>query len=192
MNYKNLSDQALLELYIKGSVAAFEELVFRHQTKLYNYILMMVRQPALAEDIFQETFVKVIKSIKEGKYYDDGKFLSWVTRIAHNLIIDHFRREKKMKLVSTDNEEFPVISHNLITLSSEEGIVKKQLTKEVRMLIEHLPVEQREVVIMRVYLDMSFKEIAEQTGVSLNTALGRMRYALINLRKLLAQKVNSA
>lgn len=152
----------------------------------------MVRQPALAEDIFQETFVKVIRSIREGKYYDDGKFFSWVTRIAHNLIIDHFRREKKMKMVSTDNEQMPVLNMTLLATSTEDGMVREQMLKEVRGLIEHLPFEQREVVIMRIYLDMSFKEIAEQTGVSLNTALGRMRYALINLRKMLANKLKTA
>jgi len=192
VNYKVLSDQALLDLFIQGRREAFEELVLRHQSRLYNYILMMVRQPALAEDIFQETFVKVIRSIREGKYYDDGKFFSWVTRIAHNLIIDHFRREKKMKMVSTDNEEMPVLNMTLLATSTEDGMVREQMLKEVRGLIEHLPFEQREVVIMRIYLDMSFKEIAEQTGVSLNTALGRMRYALINLRKMLANKLKTA
>ncbi|MGC8823449.1 MAG: sigma-70 family RNA polymerase sigma factor [Bacteroidales bacterium] len=192
MNYNVLSDQALLDLYSQGRIEAFEELVLRHQTRLYNYILMMVRQPALAEDIFQETFVKVIRSIREGKYYDDGKFLSWVTRIAHNLIIDHYRREKKMKMVSSDNEENPLANINMMAASTEDGIVKHQMLKEVRSFIEQLPFEQREVVIMRVYLDMSFKEIAEQTGVSLNTALGRMRYALINLRKMMAQRVKTA
>lgn len=192
MNYKVLSDQALLDLYIQGRREAFEELVLRHQTKLYNYILMMVRQPALAEDIFQETFVKVIRSVREGKYYDDGKFFSWVTRIAHNLIIDHFRREKKMKMISSDNDDAPLTSVAVLAASTEEDMVKNQMLKEVRNLIEHLPFEQREVVIMRIYMDMSFKEIADQTGVSLNTALGRMRYALINLRKMLAQKTKSA
>lgn len=192
MNYKVLSDQALLDLYIQGRREAFEELVLRHQTKLYNYILMMVRQPSLAEDIFQETFVKVIRSVREGKYYDDGKFFSWVTRIAHNLIIDHFRREKKMKMISSDNEDTPLTSVAVLAASTEEDMVKNQMLKEVRNLIEHLPFEQREVVIMRIYMDMSFKEIADQTGVSLNTALGRMRYALINLRKMLAQKTKSA
>jgi RNA polymerase sigma-70 factor (ECF subfamily) len=192
VNYKVLSDQALLDLYIQGRREAFEELVMRHQTKLYNYILMMVRQPALAEDIFQETFVKVIRSVREGKYYDDGKFFSWVTRIAHNLIIDHFRREKKMKMISSDNDDAPLTSVAVLAASTEEDMVKNQMLKEVRNLIEHLPFEQREVVIMRIYMDMSFKEIADQTGVSLNTALGRMRYALINLRKMLAQKTKSA
>jgi RNA polymerase sigma-70 factor (ECF subfamily) len=192
VNYKVLSDQALLDLYIQGRREAFEELVLRHQTKLYNYILMMVRQPALAEDIFQETFVKVIRSVREGKYYDDGKFFSWVTRIAHNLIIDHFRREKKMKMISSDNDDAPLTSVAVLAASTEEDMVKNQMLKEVRNLIEHLPFEQREVVIMRIYMDMSFKEIADQTGVSLNTALGRMRYALINLRKMLAQKTKSA
>lgn len=187
-----MSDQALLDLYIQGRREAFEELVLRHQTKLYNYILMMVRQPALAEDIFQETFVKVIRSVREGKYYDDGKFFSWVTRIAHNLIIDHFRREKKMKMISSDNDDAPLTSVAVLAASTEEDMVKNQMLKEVRNLIEHLPFEQREVVIMRIYMDMSFKEIADQTGVSLNTALGRMRYALINLRKMLAQKTKSA
>ncbi len=190
MNYKILSDQALLNLYKKGNLSAFEELILRHQTKLYNYILMMVRQTALAEDIFQETFLKVIKSIKDEKYYDDGKFLSWMIRIAHNLIIDHYRREKKMKMVSADNNEMPLFNMAILSTSStEELMVQKQASKEVRHLLEQLPIEQREVVIMRIYLEMSFKEIAEQTGVSLNTALGRMRYALLNLRKLISKKM---
>ncbi len=149
----------------------------------------MVRQHALAEDIFQETIIKVIKSVRDEKYYEDGKFMSWITRIAHNLIIDHFRKEKKMKMISTDNDEMPLI--NLISLtdqSADEKIVSKQSLKEIRNFIDQLPHEQREVVIMRIYLNMSFKEIAEQTGVSLNTALGRMRYALINIRKLMFDK----
>jgi RNA polymerase sigma-70 factor (ECF subfamily) len=186
-----LSDQALLDLFIEGNVDAFEEIVIRHQTKVYNYILMMVHQPELAEDIFQETFLKVIKSVKEGKYYDDGKFSSWVSRIAHNLIIDHYRKEKKMKMVSTDKEDVPILNMAMLSSSKEDVMVNKQISKDIKLLLDHLPFEQREVVIMRIYLDMSFKEIAEQTGVSLNTALGRMRYALINLRKLIKEEANT-
>jgi len=184
-----LSDQDLVQAYIKGDQSAIETLINRHRSKVYTYILLTIKNQPLAEDLFQETFIKVIQSLRSGKYRDNGRFLSWVIRISHNLIIDHFRKEKQMNSVSNDDSEVDLFnSKKLADQNIEEIIVNNQIMSEIRLLINELPEDQREVVLLRHYGGLSFKEIAEQTGVSINTALGRMRYALINLRKLIKEK----
>ena len=192
MNSTTTSDKDLVRQYIRGSETSFEILLKRHQDKVYNYINMMVRDTDIANDVFQDTFIKVIQTLKLGKYNEEGKFLPWVMRIAHNLIIDHFRKEKKMPKVNTrvkgEDEDFDIFSVlNMDDTSIEDKMVMDQVHDDVRRLVEYLPDEQKEVVIMRHYQNLSFKEISEKTGVSINTALGRMRYALINLRKLIEE-----
>lgn len=156
---------------------------------MYTYILLTIKNQQLAEDLFQETFIKVIQSLRGGKYKDNGKFLSWVIRIAHNLIIDHFRKEKQMNTLSNDDSEVDLFNSKKLSDSNiEELIIDSQIKSEIRVLINELPQDQREVVLLRHYGGLSFKEIADQTDVSINTALGRMRYALINLRKLIQEK----
>ena len=189
MDYNLLSDQLLVDRFVNGDNNSFEVLLHRHKNKIFSYIVMMVRKTQLAEDIYQDTLLKVIKSLQEGKYHDDGKFISWVMRIAHNLIIDHYRKEKQLPTVSNDNYDYPILnSKNFSDKNIEDSLVYEQICVDARKLIDYLPIEQREVVIMRLYGELSFKEIAEQTNVSLNTALGRMRYALLNLRKLIGEK----
>lgn len=186
---KMISDYELISRFIKGEESCFEQLIHRHKSKVFAYITLYIRDHALAEDIFQDTFLKVIQSVKAGKYSDNGKFLSWVMRIAHNLIIDHFRRVKQMNTISNDNYDSDLF--NSIKLSDgniENELIKRQIHNDVRTMISCLPNDQREVVILRHYADLSFREIAELTGVSINTALGRMRYALINLRKMMEDK----
>ena len=186
--YSQISDHELVQLYVNGEVLALETLVKRHKRKIFTSIVLLVKEKALAEDIFQDTFIKVINTLKGGHYNEEGKFLPWVMRIAHNLVIDHFRREKKMPM-SRDTEEYSIF--DTIHLSEEnvqDKMVRQQIHEKVRQLVDHLPEEQREVLVMRHYGDMSFKEIADATNVSINTALGRMRYALLNLRKLIADK----
>jgi RNA polymerase sigma-70 factor (ECF subfamily) len=181
-----ISDYELLQRFIKGEQSCFEDLINRHKNKVFSYISLYIRDQALAEDIFQDTFLKVIQSVKKGKYQDNGKFLSWVMRIAHNLIIDHFRRLKQINTVSNDDYESDLFnSRKLADSSVEDVLVKTQIRKDVRKLISQLPEDQREVVILRHYTGLSFKEIADVTDVSINTALGRMRYALINMRKMM-------
>jgi len=184
-----LNDQELVQAYIQGDQAAIESLINRHRSKVYTYILLTIKNQQLAEDLFQETFIKVIQSLRGGKYRDNGRFLSWVIRIAHNLIIDHFRKEKQMNSVSNDDTEVDLFnSKKLSDDNIEELIINSQIKTEIRILINELPEDQREVVLLRHYGGLSFKEIADQTDVSINTALGRMRYALINLRKLIEEK----
>lgn len=183
-----VSDQELVKQFVDGSQSAFEALLSRHKQKVYSYIMISVRDKALAEDIFQETFIKVIRSLKEGRYFENGKFVSWVIRIAHNLIIDHYRREKQLGTTNAGSFEWDVFNTNRYSEQTvEQDIVYDQILKDVKGLLAFLPEEQREVVVMRHYMDLSFKEIAETTNVSINTALGRMRYALINLRKLIEE-----
>jgi RNA polymerase sigma-70 factor (ECF subfamily) len=183
---KNLTDFELLNRFIKGDQQCFEHLIHRHKNKVFAYISLYIRDQALAEDLFQDTFLKVIQSVKAGKYYDNGKFISWVMRIAHNLIIDHFRRIKQMNTISNDDYESDLFNNkNLVDETVEDEMIKKQILKDVRKMISHLPDDQREVVILRHYAGLSFKEIADITEVSINTALGRMRYALINMRKIM-------
>jgi RNA polymerase sigma factor (sigma-70 family) len=185
---KTISDYELILRFIRGEQSCFEQLIHRHKNKVFAYISLYIRDQALAEDIFQDTFLKVIQSVKSGKYSDNGKFLSWVMRIAHNLIIDHFRRTKQMNTISNDNYESDLFNSKQFAEDNvEDGIVKRQIQKDIRNMIGHLPDDQREVVILRYYADLSFKEIADITGVSINTALGRMRYALINMRKIMEE-----
>ncbi len=189
MNANHTTDQELLSEIINGSNAALEMLIKRHERKVYTYILMMVRKPHLAEDLMQETFVKVIRSLKEGRYSENNRFQSWLMRIAHNLVIDHFRHEKQYREIS--NDDYPVDLFNtprFAEMNVEQTMVFDRVLTEVRMLIDQLPEDQREVIMLRYYADLSFKEIADLTNVSINTALGRMRYALINLRKTVKEK----
>lgn len=189
MKLNNFSDQELVKRFIQGDQLSIEVLINRHKKKVYTYIILIVKNQQLAEDIFQDTFIKVIRSLKEGKYKDNGKFVSWVIRIAHNLTIDHFRKEKQINTCSNEDYEADIFnSKKLADGTIEDTLVEKQIVKEVKMLIEELPEDQKQVILLRHYGGLSFKEIAEQTNVSINTALGRMRYALINLRKLIEQK----
>jgi len=186
---QNLSDNELVERYLGGDYTSLEILINRYKDKIFSYILMTVKNHHLAEDIFQDTFIKVVRSLNLGKYTDNGKFISWVMRIAHNLVIDHYRREKNMNTFSNDASD---VDHFNSPKFSDENIedfmINEQILNEVRVLVEELPEDQKQVVIMRHYLGLSFKEIADQTDVSINTALGRMRYALINLRKIITDK----
>lgn len=186
---KSISDYELITRFIKGEQSCFEELIHRHKNKVFAYISLYIRDQALAEDIFQDTFLKVIQSIKAGKYSDNGKFISWVMRIAHNLIIDHFRRIKQMNVISNDNYESDLFNSKRFAEDNiEDNMIKRQIQKDIRNMISNLPDDQREVVILRHYAGLSFKEIADITEVSINTALGRMRYALINMRKIMEEK----
>lgn len=186
---KENSDQKLVRQYLSGEQSSIERLINKYKDKVYTYILLMVKNEHLAQDIFQETFIKVIKSLHKGKYQESGKFVLWVIRIAHNLIIDYFRKNKQTRFYSNDDYEMDIFnSQKFSDKTIEDDIVKDQIINDVKKLIEYLPEEQKEVVLLRHYGGLSFKEIAEQTGVSINTALGRMRYALINLRKLIDDK----
>jgi len=186
---KMISDYELIQRFIIGEQSCFEEIIHRHKNKVFAYISLYIRDQALVEDIFQDTFMKVIQSVKAGKYQDNGKFLSWVMRIAHNLIIDHFRRLKQMNVMSNDDYESDLFnSKKLADANVEDNMIRVQIRKDVRKLIGELPDDQREVVILRHYAGLSFKEIADITDVSINTALGRMRYALINMRKIMQEK----
>ena len=184
--YDGMADEALALLYVGGDNRAFDELLARNQQKLYSYILFVVRDPEVANDVFQETFVKVITRLQEGKYTDSGKFSFWLSKIAHNVIMDTFRQQKSEHIVeaSEDNDLNKLRRQDLMDLNRENEFVNTQIMKDVRHLMDTLPAPQREVVYMRYYQDMSFKEIAEATGVSINTSLGRMRYAIINMRRL--------
>lgn len=189
MDLNKLSDYELVNRFIHGSQSSIEVLINRHKNRVYTYIILIVRNQQLAEDIFQDTFIKVIQSLNNGKYTDSGKFLSWVIRIAHNLIIDHFRKEKQFNTSTSDDYDTDVFNTRKLAHGNiEDELVYDQILYDVRNLIAELPPDQREVVLLRHYGGLSFKEIAEQTNVSINTALGRMRYALINLRKLIREK----
>lgn len=189
MNVHNQEDYVLVKDFIAGNEACIEELIRRHKDRVYTYILLIVKNSQLAEDIFQDTFIKVIKSLRRGKYQDKGKFLSWVLRIAHNLIIDHYRKQKLMRTVSNDDSDYDLLNnHKLADATIEDNLVHDQVMNDVKRLIATLPEDQRQVVYLRHYCGLSFKEIADQTGVSINTALGRMRYALINMRKMIKEK----
>lgn len=184
-----IPDYELIQRFIKGEESCFEQLIHRHKNKIFAYISLYIRDQALVEDIFQDTFMKVIQSVKTGKYQDNGKFISWVMRIAHNLIIDHFRRIKQMNTVSNDDYESDLFNSRKFAESTvEDNMIRRQIQKDVRKMISQLPDDQREVVVLRHYAGLSFKEIADITDVSINTALGRMRYALINMRKMMEEK----
>ena len=184
-----LSDRVLLNNYLLGDRSAISELIERHSRRVRNYIGIMVKDDAVADDIFQETFIKAIKVIDEGGYTDSGKFLSWVLRIAHNRVLDHFRREKSSRQINEKEAGYDVLGTLRFAENTvEDNIVHDELMETVRRLVEELPEDQREVVRLRYYSKLSFQEIAEQTDVSINTALGRMRYALINLRRMIKEK----
>ncbi len=183
------SDKELISSYLNGNQISLERIIQRHKNRVFAYILMVVKDKQLADDIFQDTFIKVINTVRSGAYKEEGKFIQWVMRIAHNLIIDYFRKSKRIPVVENDNDDFDIFDTIRFTDPSiEDQMITDQIHSDVRRLIELLPPEQKEVLFMRHYSEMSFKDIAEQTDVSINTALGRMRYALINLRKLIEEK----
>lgn len=188
MNLTPLTDKELIQKYLDGNEFAFETLLNRHKEKIYTSIYLFVKDRDLAEDIFQEVFIKIIRTLRKGKYNHEGKFLQWAMRISYNLCVDHFRRSKRRTKVSP-TETFDIFDVlELKDENMEDHMIKSQTHNKVRKLVDMLPPEQREVVILRHYADMSFKEIANLTNVSINTALGRMRYALINIRKLIEEK----
>ena len=182
-----IEDSVLIRSYIEGDERALEALINRHNQRISSFIYSKVNDRGITEDIFQDTFIKVIRTLKRGAYSEEGKFLPWVMRIAHNLIIDHFRKSSRMPMYdgSDSFNVFSVMGDE--KLNAENQIIKNQIDSDLTILIEELPPDQREVLFMRIYKDMSFKEISENTGVSINTALGRMRYALINLRKIISE-----
>jgi RNA polymerase sigma-70 factor (ECF subfamily) len=188
MQYKKLQDAVLVSNYINGDQNAIEVLIIRHKQRVFSFIYSKILNKDTTEDIFQDTFIKVINTLKKGKYNEQGKFLPWVMRIAHNLIIDFFRKNKRMpKFNNTDEFDiFSVLSDG--SLNAENQMINEQLYSSITALVEDLPDNQKEVLVMRIFKDMSFKEIAETTDVSINTALGRMRYALINMRKLIEDR----
>lgn len=185
MQKELITDATLVSSYIKGHESALETLIKRHKQRIYSFIYSKVYDKDIAEDIFQDTFIKVIRTLKRGAYNEEGKFLPWTMRIAHNLVIDHFRKSNRMPKFDNSGEFsiFSVLSDS--ALNAEKTIIKAQVETDVRRLVDELPDDQKEVLLMRIYKDMSFKEISDRTGVSINTALGRMRYALINLRKII-------
>ena len=188
-NLAQLADDVLVKLYAEGNNGAFNVLLERYQDKVFSYILFVVRNQEVADDIFQDTFMKAIVTIQQVRYVENGKFQAWLTRIAHNLIIDFFRQTKNENCVSNDEVEYDLFNDVKLTEANvETKMVHEQVLDDVKLLIEHLPQNQKEVVFMRYYQGLSFKEIAEVTGVSINTALGRMRYALLNLRRLAVKK----
>lgn len=188
-DYTNFSDEKLVKAYAEGNNEAFDALLRRHQDRIFNYILRIIKNEDIANDIFQETFVKAIQTIRQGRYTENGKFPAWISRIAHNLIIDYYRQEKSENLQSSDLDDVDILNRKeLCEDTIEDIIISEQIRDDVRLLIEALPSLQREVLIMRYYQGLSFKEIAEATNVSINTALGRMRYAIINLRRLAEEK----
>tara|TARA_B110000444_G_scaffold37398_1_gene32884 strand:+ start:515 stop:1102 length:588 start_codon:yes stop_codon:yes gene_type:complete len=188
MSINSITDERLIRLYIKGQESSLNILINRYRTRISGFILSKVRNVDIAEDIFQETFIKVIKTIRVGKYNEQGKFLPWVMRIAYNLCIDYFRSIKKQKFVRS-RDDFDVF--NLIkdtSVSEEEKLIKKKILDDVKLLIDRLPDAQKRVLKMRYYADMSFHEIAESCNISINTALGRMRYAILNIRKIIQKE----
>ena len=189
MNAEVLSDKMLLHSYLSGNRSAISQLIERHSRRVLDYIKMMVKDSDVAKDIMQETFIKAVRVIDSGRYTDNGKFLSWILRIAHNQVIDRFRAQKQNRTLNESEAGYDVLGTIRIAENSiEDDMISAQIDSDVRRLVDQLPEEQREVVMMRYYSGLSFKEIAEQTDVSINTALGRMRYALINLRRMIKEK----
>lgn len=189
VNLTSKTDEQLVKAYAQGNNEAFDVLLKRHQQRVFNYILRIIKNEDAANDIFQETFVKAIVTLRQGRYTESGKFPAWISRIAHNLIIDYFRQEKSENLQSSDLEDVDVLNRKeLCEETIEDILVSRQINEDVKYLISELPPLQREVLTMRYYQNLSFKEIAEITNVSINTALGRMRYAILNLRRLAAEK----
>jgi RNA polymerase sigma-70 factor (ECF subfamily) len=188
MEMSIMSDSRLIDMYREGDRVAVSELIERHKRRVTDYIAMMVKDRDMADDIFQETAMKALKVIDDGRYVDNGKFLSWVLRIAHNQVIDHFRHTRGEGKITESDAGFDILgSLRFADDSIEDRLVHEQIHEDLRRIINHLPEEQRDVVVMRYFNDMSFRDIAEESGVSINTALGRMRYALINLRKLIRE-----
>lgn len=189
MLMQDVEDKDLVRDYVRGNEAAFQRLLYKHKSSVFYYIYSKVKDRELAEDIFQDTFVKVIRTLKAGSYNEEGKFLPWVMRISHNLIIDHFRRNSKVKMISessSSKEDFSIFS--VISAQEEniqDKIIREELEAQMVKLVDYLPESQKEIILMRIFQDLSFKEISEQLDISINTALGRMRYGLINLRKLI-------
>lgn len=189
MNNIYLTDNELIAKFVSGDMNSIELLINRYRKQIYTYIFLLVKNQHLAEDIFQDTFIKVIKSLDNGKYQDNGKFLAWVLRIAHNLVIDHYRKERQLNATSREDFGLDILnSRKYAVKPAEDVIIDRQIRKDIRGLIDSLPSEQKEVLILRQYCELSFKEIADHTNVSINTALGRMRYALINLRRMVKEK----
>ncbi len=188
MELKQHSDQDLVKFYLNGEESVLEELLRRHKSKIYTSIYLMVKDQYLAEDIFQETFIKVINTLRSGRYNEEGKFLPWVIRIGHNLVIDYFRKEKRAPIITSADGTDILNLLQIYEESTEDRLLREQTHIDLRAMIQRLPDEQKEVLIMRHYADLSFKEIADLTEVSINTALGRMRYALSNLRKMMEVK----
>jgi RNA polymerase sigma-70 factor (ECF subfamily) len=185
IHLKQMTDEELVVSYAHGNNAAFDILLNRHKSNIYSYIYFIVRNKEMAEDIFQETFVKAIVTIKQGRYTENGKFRAWINRIAHNLIIDNYRQEKNEQTISNDDCEVDLLNNSKLSDGTiEDYMVRTQILSDVKKLINYLPDNQKEVLKLRYYQDLSFKEIADITGVSINTALGRMRYAILNMRKL--------
>ena len=184
-NICDQTDDRLVKMYVDGECKAFDVLIERYKNRVYTYIFHQVRDEYISDDIFQETFVKAIITIKQGRYVENGKFLAWITRIAHNLIIDYFRQEKSENLQSCDDQEVNILNRRELSEDTiEDDMVLSQIHADVRNLVQALPESQREVLMMRYYKNMSFREIADSTNVSVNTALGRMRYAILNMRRL--------
>lgn len=189
IDLKKMTDEELVVAYAQGNNVAFDVLINRHKSNVYSYIYFIVHNRELAEDIFQETFVKAIMTIKQGRYTESGKFRAWINRIAHNLIIDNYRQEKNEQTISNDECEVDLFNNaKLSEKTIEDEMVKAQILTDVKRLIEYLPDNQKEVLLLRYYQDLSFKEIADITGVSINTALGRMRYAILNMRRMADEK----
>lgn len=184
----NLTDQQLIQLFINGDANALEDLINRHKDRIFTSIVILVKDKNLAEDIFQEVFIKIIDTLRSGSYTDEGKFLPWALRIAHNLCVDHFRKAKRTPVVYNKSEEYDMFDNLNITEDGAEGrIMKSQTHEKIRQMLDLLPEDQREVIVLRHFANLSFKEIAEKTNCSINTALGRMRYGLINLRKMMVE-----
>ena len=187
-NLSQLTDDDLVKLYEKGNNSAFEVILNRYKSRVFTYIFLIVRNKELTEDIFQEAFIKAISTIQQGRYVESGRFLGWINRIAHNLIIDHFRREKNENTFSTDGLEYDFVNNSKYSEKSFEDVINnEQVLQDIVHLVTYLPSSQQEVVRMRFFEDLSFREIAERTDVSINTALGRMRYALMNMRKIASE-----
>lgn len=189
VNMLSMNDEQLVKAYAQGNNEAFDTLLTRHQERIYSYIVRIVKNEDVANDIFQDTFVKAIMNIRKGRYTDTGKFPAWISRIAHNLIIDYYRQEKSENLQSCDIDDVDLLNRKELSEATvEDLLITEQIHDDVRLLIDELPDAQREVLVMRYYRNMSFKEIAEATGVSINTALGRMRYAILNMRRIASEK----
>jgi len=188
MSLETTDEKELIRSYLSGNHSSLQILIKRHQNRLYSYIFLLVKDKQLADDVFQDTYVKVINTLKQGNYRDEGKFIQWVMRIAHNLTIDHFRKSKRIPTIENSDEYDIFETIKVFDDSIEDRMITEQIHSDIKKLIELLPEEQKEVLVMRHYTGMSFKDIAESTNVSINTALGRMRYALINLRKLVKER----